>query len=141
MGVKERISANWRRAAETRHRGKWYFIAYFLCIACLTLGVFFESKLFVLGLLGMPYCLFGVMYSNTRSPKSRVVWVLLLFFSICFYALFALMTWCGDNQNLEISDALLVAALLVLASGQLRLLMRVRPIVFGTMRTESDDDT
>jgi hypothetical protein len=69
------------------------------------------------------------------------VWVLLLFFSICFYALFALMTWCGDNQNLEISDALLVAALLVLASGQLRLLMRVRPIVFGTMRTESDDDT
>jgi hypothetical protein len=141
MGLKDQFLNNWRRAAETRRRGKWYFISYFACIVCLVLGAVFESKLFVLGFLGMPYCLFGMMYSDIRSPKSRIVWAFLLFFSIAYYALFALMLWFGDNQNWTISDALLVAALLVIASSQLKLLVRVRPMVFGAEPNQSDSET
>jgi hypothetical protein len=137
MGLKKRFLANWHRAAETRRRGKWYFIGYFACMVCLMAG-FIEPRLFVLGFLGMPYFLFGMLYSDHHSPKSVLVWLFLLLFSILFYGLFAMMAIFGDRNNLGLGDVLLLSFIVALGSSQIRLLFRVRPTMFHLGPISSD---
>lgn len=139
MTWRERFLCNWRRAADTRRRGKWYIGGYLACIMCFAAGVI-EPRLFVLGFLGMPYFLFGLMYSDHRAPKSRSVWCFLVLFSIIYYGLFTIIALLGGKQNLGLVDILLLSLLVALGSSQLRLLFRVRPLVFGAGSSKPKSD-
>jgi hypothetical protein len=124
MGVVENFKRRWSAAAQRRRRARWYLICYFANIVCMGLGVI-DIRFFLVGFLGMPYAVLGVLYSDPTSPKSRGAWYFYMFFGIALFIVLLVINFM-DKPGLEIADAVLLAVLTHIAFSQLHLLLKAR---------------
>jgi hypothetical protein len=142
MGLGENFKRRWRAAAETRRQARWYIASYFAALICMGLGAF-DGRFFLVGLLGIPYAAFGMIYSDPSSPKSYGAWYFYLFFSISLFLLLLAISL-SDKQGFTAADLVTVTLLTHIAYSQLRLLFKARkqyfvPVEIHDIRTTNRD--
>ena len=89
-----------------------------------------DVRFFLVGLLAMPYALFGMIYSDPKSPKSEGAWFFYLFFGIALFLVLSAFN-VMDKKGFETADLIMLAVLTHIAFSQVRLLLRARRQYFG----------
>jgi hypothetical protein len=93
-----------------------------------------DFRFFLVGFLGMPYALFGLIYSDPNSPKSLAAWYFYLFFGGALFLLFSALSLM-DKKGVETADIVTIAILTHIALSQIHLLLWARRRYFSDSKT------